>query len=145
FGHYFSALAAPVVTIERMLNEARIKLHRHASPKVGKLWQKGPINVWQDNIDALVQWGYLPGDLGQELSVVYDIRRKYLHSDPIDTLEDDSRRCVHAAFRVLTEFIGFPERLFRIGSAIECLNTADPLFEAFYKPALTGDEPSNAG
>jgi hypothetical protein len=144
-GHFFSALAASVVTIERMLNEARIKLHQHANPKVGKLWQKGPTNVWQDNIDALIHWGYLPEDLGQELSSVYDIRRKYLHSDPIDTLEDDSRRCVHAAFRVLTEFIGFPERLFRIGSTLECLNTSDPLFEVFYKPTLSGDDSSNAG
>jgi anion-transporting ArsA/GET3 family ATPase len=144
-GQHFSALAASVVTIERMLNDARIKLHQHAIPKVGRLWGKGPINVWKDNIDVLVKWRYLPDDLGQELSTVYGIRRKYLHSDPIVTLEDDSRRCVNAAFRLLTELIGFPERLFRIGSAIECLNESDPLFKVFYKPALTGDHPEGAG
>ena len=144
-GHYFSALAASVVTIERMLNEARIKLHQHASSRIGKLWEKGPTNAWQDNIEALVCWGYLPADVGEELSAIYEIRRKYLHSDPIDALEAESRRCVDAAFRVLTEFIGFPERLFRLGSAIECLHPSDPLVEVFYKPALISKDSNDAG
>lgn len=143
-GYYFSALAASVVTIERMLNEARIKLHQHA-PKIGKLWDKGPTNAWQDNIEALVCWGYLPADVADELSAIYEIRRKYLHSDPIDALEAESRRCVDAAFRVLTEFIGFPERVFRIGSTIECLNPSDPLVQVFYKPAMISNDSSDDG
>lgn len=31
---FFAAVAASVVSIERMLNDARIRLHRHASPKL---------------------------------------------------------------------------------------------------------------
>lgn len=136
--HLFSALASSVVAIERMLNDARMRLHAHASPKLKHLWEKGPLNSWSDNIDALVKWGYLEQSLADELCAVYDIRCRYLHSGPIDTLEDDAARCVHSAFRVLTEFIGFPERLFRIGSGIECRDASHPLFEVFYKPELSG-------
>lgn len=136
-GQYFAALAASVVTIERMLNEARIRLHHHSRPKLKQLWEKGPLNEWGENIDALQKWGHIQPGLAEELKVVYEIRCQYLHSAPIASMERDSRRCVSAAFAVLTEFIGFPTRLFRIGSEIECLNHSDPLFEVFYKPALS--------
>jgi hypothetical protein len=138
-GQYFSALAASVVTIERMLNDARMRLHEHSSPKLKQLWEKGPLNDWRENIKALHQWGYLHEELASELTVAYEIRCRYLHSGLIDSLQDDARRCVVAAFALLTEFIGFPDRLFRIGSTIECLNTSDPLFQVFYKPALSSD------
>lgn len=144
-GQYFSALAASVVTIERMLNDARIQLHEYAGPKLKHLWNKGPLNEWAGNIDALQQWNYLQPGLAEELKTIYEIRCRYLHSAPIDSPEGDSRRCVAAAFALLTEFIGFPKRLFRIGSEIECLNTSDPLFDVFYKSALSenadGDSP----
>jgi len=136
-GHSFSALASSVVAIERTLNDARARLHAHETPKQ-ELWGKGPLNDWTPNINALRDWGYVQPGLAQELSAVYKIRCRYLHSGPIDTLVDDSARCVNAAFAVLTEFIGFPERLFRIGSQIECLDRSHPLFKVFYEPWLAG-------
>jgi hypothetical protein len=136
-GYWFSAIAASVVTIERMLNDARMRLHAHSTPKLKGLWEKGPLNDWSENIAALVKWGYLEQELGAELSIVYEIRCRYLHSGPIDTIEADAARCVHTAFKVLTEFIGFPERLFQISSAIECRDSSHPLFEVFYKPELS--------
>ena len=136
-GQAFSSLASSVVAIERMLNSARIKLHKHEIPKVKQLWEKGPMNDWAPNINALRQWDYLQAALAEELLAVFEIRCRYLHSGSITTLKVDSPRCVNAAFAVLTEFIGFPERLFRIGSIIDCLDTSHPLFEVFYKPALT--------
>ncbi len=139
-GQYFSALAASVVTIERMLNDARMRLHEHSNRRLKHLWKKGPHNAWPVNIKALKQWGYLQEDLASELTVAYEIRCRYLHSGSIDSLHDDARRCVKTAFALLTEFLGFPVRLFRIGSQIECLNTSDPLFEVFYKPALSSDD-----
>jgi hypothetical protein len=137
-GHAFSSLSASVVAIERMLNEARIQLHEHETSKLKRLWGKGPVNDWVPNITALRQWDYIEPKLSEELLVVYAIRCRYLHSGPIDTLEVDSPRCVNAAFAVLTEFIGFPERLFRIiGGQIECLDESHPLFKVFYRPSLT--------
>lgn len=133
-GQPFSAIAASVVAIERMLNDARMRLHAHESPKLKHLWDKGPINEWGPNVEALAQWDYLPRSLAAELQEVYEIRCRYLHSGAIDNLEADATRCVAAAFAVLTEFIGFPERLFRIGASVECTNEADPLFRVFYKP-----------
>ena len=121
----------------RMLNDARIQLHEHATPKLKHLWEKGPVNEWGGNIDALQKWGYLQPGFAEELKAVYEIRCRYLHSASIDSPEEDSRRCVAAASALLTEFIGFPERLFQIGSEIECLNTDDPLFDVFYKPTLS--------
>lgn len=95
------------------------------------------MNEWGGNIDALQQWGYLQAGLADELRAVFEIRCRYLHSAAIDSPEEDARRSVGAAFSLLTEFIGFPERLFRIGGSIECLDTTHPLFEVFYKPALS--------
>jgi len=136
-GHTFSSIASSVVVIERMLNEARIQLHKHESPKLKQLWGKGPMNDWAPNINALRQWNYIQPSLADELLTVYEIRCRYLHSGSIDKPEVDSTRCVTAAFNVLTEFIGFPDRLFRIGSTIECIDKSHPLFEVFYKPALS--------
>lgn len=56
-GLLFSALSAAVVTIERTLNEARMRLHEHVSPKIKDLWGKGPLNEWERNIAALEQLG----------------------------------------------------------------------------------------
>jgi hypothetical protein len=136
-GLTFSALSASVVAIERMLNEARMQLHKHETPKLKQLWEKGPMNDWAPSIAALRQWDYIEQLLSEELLNIYEIRCRYLHSGPIATLSVDSPRCVSVAFAVLTEFIGFPERLFRVGSRIECIDESHPLIEAFYKPALT--------
>lgn len=46
-GLFFSALSASVVSIERLLNKARIGLHRYASPKIKKLWNKDALSDWQ--------------------------------------------------------------------------------------------------
>ena len=70
-GLFFSALSGAVVTIERMLNTARIRLHEYVSPKVKELWNKDATNDWQPNIDALVGWKYLSNELGAELPKVY--------------------------------------------------------------------------
>ena len=40
-GLVFSSLSASVVAIERMLNEARIQLHKHETPKLKQLGKKG--------------------------------------------------------------------------------------------------------
>src|SRR5258708_6444901 len=37
-GAFVSAVSNSVVTIERLLNVARIELHHHASPKIKQLW-----------------------------------------------------------------------------------------------------------
>jgi hypothetical protein len=134
-GLFFSALSGAVVTIERMLNTARIRLHEHASPKVKDLWNKDSTNDWRPNIDALVSWKYLSGELAAELPQVYEIRCRYLHSGSIATVEADSLRAIKAAYRLLNEFIGFPPRLFKMGTfGVECLNPNDPLVRVFYAP-----------
>src|ERR1022692_651126 len=65
-GDLFSALSAACVSLERLLNLARMKLHRH-HPKIKALWTKGPSDKWDGNIDALNQWGYLETDFAGEL------------------------------------------------------------------------------
>lgn len=133
-GAFFSALSASVVTIERMLNTARIELHKLVTFKIKELWGKAATNDWQPNINALAQWKYLDGDLADELSAVYEIRCRYLHSGDIATVVPDSLRSVKATYRLLSELIGFPSRLFKVGSAIECLDPGDPLVRVFYTP-----------
>ena len=137
-GMFFSALSAPVVVIERMLNTARIELHKRVSPKIKELWDKGPTNEWQPNIEALVQWKYLGDELAQDLSALYpDVRCKYLHSGSTETVEEDSLRATKAAYQLLKEIIGFPERLFKLGSfGVECLDPSDPLVQVFYTPKV---------
>lgn len=73
-GLYFSALAASVVVIERLLNTARIELHQFVSEKKKELWDKGPTNSWQPNIDALAEWKYVSTELAKELTELYEIR-----------------------------------------------------------------------
>jgi hypothetical protein len=91
-GSFFSALSASVVASGRMLNAARIGLHKLIASKIKELWDKGATNDWQPNIDALVEWKYLSEDVTQELSAVNEIRCRYLHSGPITTVAVDSLR-----------------------------------------------------
>jgi hypothetical protein len=136
-GQFFSALSASVVTIERLLNTARIELHQHVSTRIKDLWGKGALNEWQGNIDALTRWGYLNDELATELTALFAIRCQYLHSGNIEGLEGDALRCIHAAYALLKALIGFPEPLFRFGKeGIECLNSEDPLFKVFYASSV---------
>jgi hypothetical protein len=138
-GNDFSALSASCVVIERLLNQARIDLHKHHKDKViKKLWSKGPTNEWDPNIEALKKWDYLDDAFAVELSAVYrDIRCRYLHSGPIQCLRNDALRTVTAAYKLMTIFIGFPEDLFSwIGGSPMCKNEADPRFLEFYKPYM---------
>jgi hypothetical protein len=138
-GLRFSALSAAVVTIERVLNEARIRLHDHVARKIKELWKKGPLNEWEGNIGALEKWGYLPAGLPNELRDLYAIRCRYLHSGETASLEDDSLRAVNAVYNLLRALIGFPKGLFAIGPGIQCLNEHDPLFKAFYAENLSNE------
>jgi len=104
-GLFFSALSGAVVTIERMLNTARIRLHEHVSPKAKQLWNKAATNDWQPNIDALVTWKYLTDELAAELPEIYELRCCYLHSGDISTTEADSLKAVKIAYRLLNELI----------------------------------------
>jgi hypothetical protein len=132
-GLFFSALSASVVTIERMLNTARIQLHEHSAPKLPKLWGKGSTNEWQPNIDALATWKYISAELAEELTDLYAVRCQYLHTGDISTVRDDSLRAVRAAYRLLNELIGFPPRLFRHGNGgIECIDPNDAVARIFY-------------
>jgi hypothetical protein len=134
---FFSALSASVVTIERLLNTARMELHAHVTPKIKELWGRGALNEWQGNIDALVHWNYLDDELAGELRALFGVRCQYLHSGRIENLENDALRCVLAAYALLKALIGFPERLFRFGDGgIECTNTDDPLFKVFYASSI---------
>jgi hypothetical protein len=82
-GNDFSALSASCVVIERLLNQARIALHKHHSV-IKELQGKDSKNEWGPNIDALKKWGYLDDAFASELSDIYrDIRCRYLHSGPI--------------------------------------------------------------
>jgi hypothetical protein len=136
-GAFVSAVSNSVVTIERLLNVARIELHHHASPKIKKLWGKGPSNAWQENIDALLQWGFIGDDLAKELSALYEIRCQYLHSSSLANLEADALRCVRGAYAFLKQIIGFPDHLFAMNNgAIECLDMNSPLFKVFYAPSI---------
>jgi hypothetical protein len=89
-GLFFVALSASVVSIERLLNTARIEIHKYIAVKIPELETKGPLNKWQPNIKALVEWGYLSDGLAQELSDLYSLRCRYLHSGGIMTVEADS-------------------------------------------------------
>lgn len=144
-GEFFSALSAAVVTIERILNGTRIALHPHISPKIKRLWNKGSLPVWQPNIEALQQWGCLSPELGSELEQLYEVRCNYLHSGDLASLEADARRTVRAAYDLSKEIIGFPPRLFSLGSGIECLNFNDPVVQVLYRPHLVMEPDEPAG
>jgi len=130
-GNDFSALSASCVVIERLLNQARIALHKHHNV-IKKLKGKG----WDKSINALKEWGYLDDAFASELSYIYvEIRCRYLHCGEIKCLRDDARRTIAAAYKLMTIFIGFPEDLFSwINGGPACKNEADPRFLEFYKP-----------
>lgn len=141
-GNDFSALSASCVVIERLLNKARMDLHKYHKDKVVKgLWNKDAVNEWYPNIDALKEWGYLDDTFASELSSVYcNIRCSYLHSGTIKCLRDDALRAVTAAYKLMTIFIGFPEDLFSLkGGALTCKNETDPRFLEFYKPYMQNE------
>lgn len=126
-GDLFSALSAACVSIERLLNLARISLHKH-HPKVKGLWRKGPSDKWGENIEALMQWGYLDRAFADELQSIFkDVRCRYLHSARIADLRGDALRSVNAAYCLLTIFLGFPGDLFRLTGA---LNAQTPQIHA---------------
>jgi len=137
-GLFFSALSSSVVAIERVLNMARIALHKDVIPKFKELWNKDAVPDWERNIEALVAWKYLSDDLGKELADLYKtVRCPYLHSQPIPTLERDCLRAIKAVYRLLDEILGFPARLFKIGGEITCLMPNDPLARTFYMQHAT--------
>jgi len=138
-GNDFSALSASCVVIERLLNQARIDLHKHHKDKViRKLWGKGSTNEWHPNIDALKKWGYLNDPFASELTALYtDVRCKYLHCGEIKCPRNDALRAVTAAYKLMTLFIGFPEDLFSWTQGCPaCNNENDPRFLEFYKPYI---------
>lgn len=144
-GNDFSALSASCVVIERLLNQARIALHRHHK-KNKKLWGKDSKNEWYPNIDALKEWSYLDEAFASELSDIYkEIRCRYLHSGEIRNMRQDALRAVTAAYKLMKIFIGFPENLFSwINGSPACKNEADPRFLEFYKPYLQDKELTEA-
>src|SRR5262245_2038669 len=106
-GMMFSAVSASCVAIERVLNLARIQLHKHHA-KIKDLWNKGASNYWGENIDALAKWGYLEEDFSDELKRIYkDIRCQYLHSGPIADVTIHALKSVKAVYVLLTIFLGF--------------------------------------
>lgn len=132
-GLYFAAVSAGCVSIERLLNLARMQLHPYHR-KIKQLWGKGPSNAWAENIDALLSWGYVDAAFAAELKGIYtDVRNRYLHSGAIADTQADALRATKAAYKLLAMFLGFPADLFRITSGIECLNPGDPRFKAFYE------------
>lgn len=134
-GNDFSALSASCVAIERLLNQARIALHKHHQP-IKELWGKDATNEWYPNIDALRKWGYYDDVFAEELSILYkDVRCRYLHCGEITNLRSDALRAVRAAYRLMTIFIGFPEDLFFLSQGgLACRDKSSPRFIEFYKP-----------
>lgn len=118
-----------------MLNVARMEIHKLASPKIARLWNKRETNDWEPNIEALAKWKYLSENIAKELIAVYGVRCQYLHSGDTSNVRADSLRAANAAYSLLNELIGFPSRLFKIGSVIECRNPSDPLVKVFYQRA----------
>jgi len=140
-GQFFSAVSSACVTIERLLNLARIELHKYHSP-IKDLWGKDALNVWDGNIDALRSWGYLDQVFADELKTMYkEIRCRYLHSGAIANMAEDARASVRASYKLLKVFLGFPEELFEFTSGIKCKNDNDPRFKVFYLPAIQQGTP----
>ena len=134
-GNDFSALSASCVVIERLLNQARIDLHKHHTDKVVKeLWNKDAVPGWDPNIDALKEWGYLDDTFASELFDMYhDVRCRYLHCGKIKCLRRDALRAIAATYKLMKIFIGFPEDLF---DGVTCKDETNPRFLEFYKPYL---------
>lgn len=137
-GNFFSTVSASCVTIERILNLARIELHHHC-PKIKDLWGKGPLNEWYGNIEALQGWGYLDPDFAKDLETIYrDIRCRYLHSGAIKDFQADALTSARAAYRLLGLLVGFPPDLFGFEAArMKCKDTSDPRYLVFYLPYMT--------
>ncbi len=139
-GDLFSAISAACVSTERLLNIARIRLHKY-HPRIKRLWNKGPSNAWDENIDALHSWGYFDDAFAEELKALYkDVRNRYLHSGPLEDAGADAPRMIGAAYRLIGIFFGFPEDLFNLATEIGCINPSDPRFQEFYLPELRSDE-----
>src|SRR5713101_2013923 len=141
-GLYFAAISAACVSIERLLNLARIEMHPHQSPKIGALWGKGASNAWYENIDALRSWGYLDDAFAGELKAIYeDVRNRYLHSGTIGDLRIAALRSIRAAYRLIGIFLAFPEDLFGFNEkgALHAKNVNDPRYKAFFAPNLIAD------
>jgi len=142
-GNDFSALSASCVVIERLLNQARIALHKHNKNKVVKeLWNKDAVPDWDRNINALKKWDYLDDSFASELSDLYrEVRCRYLHCGEIQNIRQDALRSIIAAYKLMIIFIGFPEDLFSwTGGMPACKNEADPRFLEFYKPYMQEEE-----
>ena len=140
-GNDFSALSASCVVIERLLNQARMDLHKHHKV-IKELWSKGPTNEWNPNIEALKEWGYIDDTFANELSDIYrEVRCRYFHCGEIQCLRHDALRTITAAYKLMTIFIGFPEDLFSwTGEGLECKNEGDPRYIEFYKPYMRDDQ-----
>jgi len=139
-GDLFSAISTACVSTERLLNLTRKRLHRY-HPRIKTLWDKGASNGWDENIDALRQWGYLDDAFAAELKVLYkEVRNRYLHSGPLTSARSDALRMIQAAYRLIGIFFGFPEDLFNLDIEIGCVNPSDPRFQEFYLPELRSDE-----
>ena len=139
----FSALSASCVVIERLLNQARIALHKHHKNKVIKeLWNKDAVPDWDRNIEALKKWNYLDEVFASELSDLYcEVRCRYLHSDEIQNMRKDALRAITAAYKLMTIFLGFPDDLFSwTGGMPACKNEIDPRFLEFYKPYIQDEQ-----
>jgi hypothetical protein len=137
-GLFFSALSAACVATERMLNLARIQLHPHQSPKIKELWGKGPSNGWEENIDALLRWGYIADAFAAELNDIYtNIRCRYLHSGAIGDMAADALRAAGAAYRLLKIFLGIPNDVTGFDNgAIVWTKPGDPRIQVFYEPQV---------
>lgn len=138
-GLYFSALSAACVTIERLLNFLRIKLHQFHPGTVAEIDGFGPIENWKKNIDALVEWGYLKEDeFTTKVRKQYKLRSKYLHNGPLNELQEDALTSINIAYDLLKKFLGFPPELFDIGpsAGISCKDSSHPLFRVFYAPTI---------
>jgi hypothetical protein len=109
-------------------------LHKHHKV-IKELWDKGPTNEWNQNIEALKEWGYLGDSFAADLSDIYvEIRCRYLHSREIQHIRQDALRAITAAYKLMTIFIGFPQDLFYLtGGGFVCKNETDPRYLEFYK------------
>ncbi len=136
-GYFFSALSSACVAIERTLNLARIRLHKHHQI-IKELLSKEATNDWEENINALNIWGYIDDEFAKELSSIYkDVRCSYMHSGDRYDYEADALRCITAAYRLMNIFIGFPDDLFNVNQGMfQCSNIEDPRCIEFYKSAM---------
>lgn len=135
-GLFFSAISAASVAIERMLNLARIELHPHHKP-IKELWGKGPSNAWDENIDALREWGYLDSAFTDELRDLYrNVRCNYLHSGPLGDMAGEAIRTSRAAYRLIDIFLGKSNLWGFEDGRLMCLNESDPRYIVFFAPHI---------